>query len=881
MEAYRLASNIELARYQARLRIILGPKSLGTTLFLLAMLLAQGESYYAVENLQTGQVVRRGVTGSSGIPANELILAPNTLFRFWLYDPERNMTGRILLGTPDAGQQFSLPEIKLEMARGRDVDRDGLDRNAEFVLGTNPNNPDTNGDGISDGAAIRTGLDPVTGLITGVIGGTVTTGSAVDVVARNDVAVVANGATGITIFNVFNQLAPLIIGQVDTPGNAQRVALSGDTVAVADGALGLALIDIREPASAAIVHQVNFGVSAAAVAASVGSAYVALADGQLVAVDLASGTVLHRLTLTEPAWDIAIGGDALYAIGSTKLFVVPLTPGEFEVTRTVASTQTGSGKKLFVGTQTIYAPYLTGYNLFDTTNPHEPVALPAIGGTPGLQFVVANGAGLALVGFGSPTPQAQSLNLYNVGSDGRQNTYLTSFTVPAYIQAAAIYNGQAYLAAGASGLLVLNYRSADTAQMPPTVQLVSSAFAAGVEAGQPVLVRAEVGDDVQVRNVEFYVNGTKVATDGNYPFEHRFRAPPISGSSTFSLQARVSDTGGNVTWSTMGTVALSPDLTPPQVLTSKPAAGGITVSPSTLTVFFSEPVQASSLTFSTLRLVQAGADGILGTADDVAITPFSLVFSSDGQTATLVLSSALLPGRHQLRVETGVTDLAGIPLASAYSCIFVVLGGVDADGDGVPNDVELLLGLNPNNTDSDADGIADGAEDPDGDQLGIAGELVVGTNPGLADSDGDGVLDGNEDPDMDGVNNRNEIQLGLNPLRDDTDGDGWYDEAELTAGSDPASAASRPSVVVVARPATRVLRPTTDLPAGLSYGTAVARPAARVLRPTTDLPAGLSYGAVVARPQAKILRPATTLPEAVPAGAVMALPPVKIDTRTP
>lgn len=841
-----------------------------------------GSTFYAVENLQTGEVVRRGVTGSTGIPANELILAPNTLFRFWLYDPEHNMSGRMLLRTPDAGSQFSLPEIKLQLAQTRDLDRDGLDRHAEFILGTDPDNPDSNGDGIPDGAAIRMGVDPVTGSRTGIVGGTATATEAVDVVARNDVAVVANRGGGITIFNVFNQLSPLIIGQVDTPGDAQRVALSGDTVAVADGPAGLAIVDIGEPASAAIVHQVRFGVSAVAVAASVETAYVALADGQLAAVDLASGMVPHRMTLAEPAWDVAVGGDVLYAMGVSRLFVIPLTPGEFKVTHSVSPTQPGSGNRLFVGSQTLYAPFVTGYNLFDLAKPTEPVALPAVvTAQRGWRFVVGNGSGLALAAIADPgVGLAQSLNLYDVGADGRQNAYLTSFSTPSYIQSAALYNGQAYLAAGASGLLVANYRSADTGKVAPTVQLVSSMFDAGAEAGRPELVRAEVADDVQVRNVEFYVNGAKVATDGNYPFEHRFRAPPVSGSDTFTVWARASDTGGNVAWSAVGTVALSADVTPPQALASIPASGGIAVSPAVITVFFSEAIEAGTLTPATVRLAQAGADGIPGTADDVPITGFSFVLSREGSTATLRLPAPLLAGRHELRIERGVTDLGGLPLASVYAAAFMVLGGTDGDGDGVPDEVELTLGLNPGNPDSDADGVLDGAEDPDQDHLGIAGELVVGTHPGLADTDGDGLVDGLEDPDLDGLDNRNEILLGLHPLAADTDGDGWYDEAETTAGSDPASAASRPSVTIAASPAIRTLRPSTKRPAGEVPATVAASPAVGLLRPSATPPVGFEFGSTVAHPGTSLLRPTTIRPDGADWSTVVSSPPTAIDTRT-
>ena len=106
----------------------------------------------------------------------------------------------------------------------------------------------------------------------------------------------------------------------------------------------------------------------------------------------------------------------------------------------------------------------------------------------------------------------------------------------------------------------------------------------------------------------------------------------------------------------------------------------------------------------------------------------------------------------------------------------VVLSG-DSDGDGIPDDVELAAGLNP-------DDPLDGLEDPDGDGLTNKQELVdFGTDFEVADTDADGIDDGEE------------VVAGAdgfvtNPLVTDSDGDGLSDGLEIATGSDPTDALS-------------------------------------------------------------------------------------------
>jgi hypothetical protein len=110
---------------------------------------------------------------------------------------------------------------------------------------------------------------------------------------------------------------------------------------------------------------------------------------------------------------------------------------------------------------------------------------------------------------------------------------------------------------------------------------------------------------------------------------------------------------------------------------------------------------------------------------------------------------------------------------------------IDSDSDDLPDAEEAARGTDPQNPDTDGDGLADGQE-----------ILTWGTDPQNPDTDGDGLSDGAEvidhltdptsaDTDGDGAPDGLEVQLGLDPLDPDTDDDGLVDGQELLRATDP------------------------------------------------------------------------------------------------
>lgn len=148
----------------------------------------------------------------------------------------------------------------------------------------------------------------------------------------------------------------------------------------------------------------------------------------------------------------------------------------------------------------------------------------------------------------------------------------------------------------------------------------------------------------------------------------------------------------------------------------------------------------------------------------------------------------------------------------------------DTDEDGYDDGLEIKNGYNPNGEgrlDTDGDGLydwwemsntldknnpLDADEDNDSDGLTAKEEFTYKTNPNNADTDGDGINDGDEvsqgsnpvgkgplqvnektinDNDGDGLDNEHEALFGTDPNNADTDGDGFTDYREISRGYDP------------------------------------------------------------------------------------------------
>jgi WD40 repeat protein len=146
----------------------------------------------------------------------------------------------------------------------------------------------------------------------------------------------------------------------------------------------------------------------------------------------------------------------------------------------------------------------------------------------------------------------------------------------------------------------------------------------------------------------------------------------------------------------------------------------------------------------------------------------------------------IVPGTYGLHLLHVETYYMGVKKTQDYQFL-VVLDTADYDGDLIPNDIEINVGLD------ELDHL-DALSDLDSDGLNNLLEYIEGTTITNNDSDGDEMLDGYEflnaldpllndssgDKDFDGLSNLLESQLGSSANNTDSDQDGMSDDYEYS-----------------------------------------------------------------------------------------------------
>ncbi|MEM9002725.1 MAG: FG-GAP-like repeat-containing protein [Cyanobacteria bacterium P01_F01_bin.86] len=629
------------------------------------LLTQTGDHYFAIRDLDSGEIIQRGITPNGDI-LNNVFLAQDRSYQALVLQPGSLKVGSTLFTTPESGSSLELDEVVISnLADPIDTDGDGLNDTAEIVLGTNANEADTNGDGISDLAALEQGLDPVAGLnvSTGVVGSLSVTGSTNAVVVEgsrlNDGQRTAYLATseGIAIADVSQFDEPIRLGELDLPGTSRDISAdSALQIAAVASSGGLYLVDISDPLQPTRIGTILGAYSHVEVFESV--AYVASNDS-LIAIDLITGKKLQTLDFTEfgPVTGLAREGRNLYTYTSDSDIFSSLVieqPGQLTLLDQLGVSVASSDVGVFVGNGTAYLAG-GGIRAIDVSDPSNISLVGNANNFFTARDIALNGSGLALVAL-----EDQGVGVFDLSDPQNTAALVATFDTSGFALDVFIAEGLGFVADGSGDLQIVNYLPFDSQGQAPTLTISAGSdldFDANTDGiqvieGSSFSIQSTISDDVQIRNAELLINGEVVRNDVSFPFDLEAIAPNItSQSNSATIQVRVTDTGGNITFSDSITLQLVPNIIAPELIDISPAAGDRLSRIQVVEATFSEPLAVETINPETFQVINS---------QGIVISPAAIQLSDDEQLVRLVFIEPLNVDEYQIVIDAAiVSDRAG------------------------------------------------------------------------------------------------------------------------------------------------------------------------------------------------------------------------------
>lgn len=663
--------------------------------------------YYLLVNLSNGIEIR-GRLSPNGRMEN-IALAPNALYAVGYFDPETGRVAAALFETESVGVRTVVPTAPFEIGPLFDTDGDEVTDLAEAIVGTFPDQADSDLDGVGDGEELRSGGNPLDGVTRqlGVVASAGGAGETLDVAVQGDVALTIGTGVGLTSYDVSQPEAPVLLNQFLGAGDFDAMAVDGARVLVVSRGRTALLYSMALPDQP---PELRWQVDVASLRGlALGHGYAYLGGTTLRVHELETGTQVH---------EVATAGYAQLRVVGGHLWGLRLTGGLWSLDA-YALEQGGQSLALrgnvewpgrlaplerlppfFVGDGRAYVGTFDGYLTFDVSDPANPVQVGGSGVRTAANHAVApDGGGLLATVTSFAGPESLRVSIYSDRNPAVTTNLVITFDTPGNPRKVTPYRGRLYIADSQAGLSIANYRELDRGSTAPTVALTAfprlRAGALGVhESGELLRVEARASDDGVVSRVDFFIDDELRATAGTHPFAVDLRAPILTTEKTgFSLRARAWDSAGNSGWSEVLTLGLANELRRPYLVSHSPVSGlrQLTNSIVEIRATFNELMDLRSME-SGWTLTAAGPDSRFGTADDTALPGEPVAIGANAYA--LVTPQPLPTGLYQVTATTNLTDLFGNPLLAPVVWEFGIRPLVTLVGPGTLWTADARTGTN-------------------------------------------------------------------------------------------------------------------------------------------------------------------------------------------
>ena len=630
----------------------------------------EGTFRWIVEDLEASQILMRGDSEGGPEMFQNWILPPNRRLRVRVLHLETRAIGQIVFLSESAGFETRIPPVGFRAVRvGEDQDADGLEDEAEEILGTRKDVADSDGDGMKDGAELVAGKDPLDGRggLTGAVAAVGTAGFPTVVAAENG-WVLTGGFQRVQLFNAFGGMAPRLVGQWEykEAGSVTSLAIENAIAAGAYGQNGVFILALGGDSGLRHVGTIPM-VGATCVAIGGGYVYVVGGTNGLTVIDAALGQIVGRAAI-ENSEAVTLLRDRVI-VGTSEGIVVfdrwedgLVRRGQVAVRGDVSPLE--YFREIIAADDLVYRAAFQGYSVIGVDAPDAPRELGGAGNALNAAvhaLALASRTRLcAITSFAGPLSMA--LSFYDASDPAVVNRLGATLEFGRIPRDVAISEGIAYVISGEmeGSLRAIRFAAEGVAGRAPSVRLDLAVNE--TVPGATMILAADAEDDGLVTRVEFWNGDRLLAVDTTYPFEARVRLGGVKRGEVISLRARAQDNEGLATWSERIAMVVGEDRTPPRLIARQPAPGSVDSGRAlkTVRVQFNEPVTRGADSQVLFSLIEAGPDGLIGTGDDRPVLG-EVELAGDGLEARLHLGEVRYAGNYQVNIE-GFRDAVGIAM---------------------------------------------------------------------------------------------------------------------------------------------------------------------------------------------------------------------------